>query len=69
MKVVNPIGRAVSDYIDANYVKPDACMCSNGFSFSSALGYVDTCDHCGCNCLAWNSQANFNAAYNAGYSS
>lgn len=67
MKVINPIGKDSSAYIDANYATPKACVCANGMSFSSALGYVDTCSHCGCNCLAWNKEANFNKAYNANH--
>lgn len=65
MKVINPIGRDAAAYTDANYIDPKACMCANGLTFSSALGFVDTCNHCGCNCLPWNKEANFNAAYNA----
>jgi putative bacteriocin precursor len=68
MKIVNPLGRGASAYTDANYT-PDACMCSTGTTFSTALGFVDTCDHCGCTCLPWNAEANFNAAYNANYAS
>lgn len=65
MKIINPIGRDASSYTDANYGNPKACMCANSFSFSSALGFVDHCGRCGCNCLPWNKEANFNAAYNA----
>lgn len=67
MKIVNPIGRDASSYVDANYdVQPSACMCGYTSTFSSALGYQDNCSHCGCNCKPTNSEANFNKAYNAG---
>lgn len=69
MKVINPIGRQVSDCTDANYIQPDACMCGFGFTFSSALGYHDNCSHCGCDCKPFNKEANFNKAYNANYAS
>lgn len=68
MKVINPVGRSASNYVDAN-LDPRACMCAVGLSFSSALGYEDNCNHCGCNCMPWNSEANYNVAYNANYAS
>ena len=43
MKVVNPVGRKVSTNVEANYdAQPRACMCNNGFTFSSGMGYNDS---------------------------
>ena len=63
MKLVNPIGRNLKKDDDGG-IKPMACMCRNGFAFSSALGDADNCSHCGCNCWPHNHGANSSTASN-----
>lgn len=65
MKVVNPVGRKVSTNVEANYdAQPRACMCNNGFTFSSGMGYNDNCNHCGYKCWPWNAESNHQVAKN-----
>jgi putative bacteriocin precursor len=63
MKIVNPLGRNLKMEKDGE-IKPAACMCRTGISFSSALGDADNCSHCGCNCWPHNHGANASTASN-----
>lgn len=45
MKFINPVGRELGDGVHF-----EACMCSDGGTFSSTKSVGDHCFHCGCWC-------------------
>ena len=49
MKLVNPLGRDVSDMFDGGKLIPMACMCSGGKACATSRG-KDGCFKCGCSC-------------------